>query len=558
MSNTLELAFLHADACSFSAAMAANSELAVQRLKAGQSVFDEGARRYGGQLVNMVGDSMLFAFNSTEAAYRTAQHCAKTVEQPANSRPEISAFDYRMGITKGRVTVHDRTMYGHCINMSARIGSLVGRNHCGLERKAWDEVRSIASGSVVRERILFAKPDEPHLDFVEVCEGQISSLRQRRQQQTQNEAIVVLVRDTGFGSQVDDEILDAFMWNASSYFSAYGWQVHVVDSDGLEDADVLPLSDYVIRCKSNKLPSGYRLFAAIASRHLKRGQQTFSRDTADLDSAIAHTSALVSLVGSAISHAEIERAAFFKGVGAQQLVAAGRDSIAHFTADQFAVGMKHLAVAQKLAPDYPLLLSSLARAHAVAWRYGWTVDKSDSLGLARSLANKAVKLAPEDARCEADLAFVKFWANEPTDSAWHYERSIDTLPYHPELSADAGMVFSYIGQKDQAASVLERSIANLPTDADYRLWSLGDVYFAKHDYRSSLKWLSRMSDQSQAQRLMAANKVRLGLDPSEHVANVLALQPDFSVSRWVSIQPFTDDEDRTDFEEALLMAGLPP
>jgi hypothetical protein len=112
--------------------------------------------------------------------------------------------------------------------------------------------------------------------------------------------------------------------------------------------------------------------------------------------------------------------------------------------------------------------SSLARADAVAWRYGWTVNKSHSLGLARGLANKAVKLAPEDARCEADLSFAKFWANEPADSAWHYERSIDTLPYHPELSVD------------------------------------------------------------------------------------------FSVSRWVSMQPFTDDEDRTDFEETLLLAGLPP
>ena len=56
---------------------------------------------------------------------------------------------------------------------------------------------------------------------------------------------------------------------------------------------------------------------------------------------------------------------------------------------------------------------------------------------------------------------------------------------------------------------------------------------------------------------MAANKARLGLDPSQHVANVLALQPDFSVRHWVSIQPFVDEEDRIDFEQALLLAGLP-
>ena len=85
----------------------------------------------------------------------------------------------------------------------------------------------------------------------------------------------------------------------------------------------------------------------------------------------------------------------------------------------------------------------------------------------------------------------------------------------------------------------------------------GDVYYAKKEYKNSLKWLSRMSDQSQAHRLLAANKARLGMDASVHVKNVLAQQPDFSVSHWIAIQPFTKEEDRIDYEEALLLAGLP-
>jgi hypothetical protein len=66
-----------------------------------------------------------------------------------------------------------------------------------------------------------------------------------------------------------------------------------------------------------------------------------------------------------------------------------------------------------------------------------------------------------------------------------------------------------------------------------------------------------MQDKSGTFRLMVANKVRLWLEPSPHVANVLAAQPDFTVSRWTSIQPFTDERDRIDFEEALRQAGLP-
>jgi hypothetical protein len=35
-------------------------------------------------------------------------------------------------------------------------------------------------------------------------------------------------------------------------------------------------------------------------------------------------------------------------------------------------------------------------------------------------------------------------------------------------------------------------------------------------------------------------------------------QPDFSVRHWVAIQPFTNEEERIEFEQALLLAGLPP
>lgn len=269
-------------------------------------------------------------------------------------------------------------------------------------------------------------------------------------------------------------------------------------------------------------------------------------------------SALASLVGSAIAHVETERATFDKGIGTHQLLAAGRESISGFSPALFARGLEYMNTAYHIDPEYPLLLSSLGRAHAVAWRFGWAESGVDHLELARDFADRAVRLAPNDARCQADLGFVRFWCNEAIESAWHYDRSLDALPFHPELAADAGMVYSYIARSQEAASILERSVANLPSNADYRLWSLGDVYYSQRDYANSIKWLSRMSDQSQAQRLLAANKARLGLDPTRHVKAVMSQQPDFSVRHWVAIQPFTDEEERIEFEQALLLAGLPP
>ncbi len=556
MPSSLELAFLHADACSFSAAMAASEDTAIAKLRSGQAVFSHVCQLYGGRVVNMVGDSVLLGFDSAQAAYQSALHALETFEKPESSE---KSFDYRIGITKGRVTIHENDMYGHSINMAARIGSLVARNNVGVERGAWTELRAFAPGVDIKERILFAKPDEPHVDFIEVCRK--SKAAGDSANASRNAPIVVMAPQFSNTSErqqkQQNEVLEAFVWNCSGYFSTFGWQIDVLDYSEYQGAEAFSHADYIVKCRAAELPMGFRLFASLNSRHVQQGPHNFTRDAEYIDKAVANSVVLASLVGSAIANAELGRASRTRAIGSHQLVAAGRASIAGFSSEQFMVGIGYLRAAQKLDPEYPLLLSSLARAHTVAWRFGWLGDDIDHLGIARELANKAIRLSSADAHCEADLGFVKFWANEPTESAWHYERSIDSLPFHPELSADAGMVFSCVGQMDQAASVLERSIANLPIDADYRLWSLGEVFFAQHDYRNSLKWLSRMSDQSQAQRLMAANKARLGLDPSQHVANVLALQPDFSVRHWVSIQPFVDEEDRIDFEQALLLAGLP-
>lgn len=562
MYNTLELAFLHADACSFSAAMAASADSAVTRLKNGQSVFERVSRSHGGRVVNMVGDSVLLAFDTVQAAYQSAHQVLQDFEQPDQKATDIKFFDYRIGITKGRVSVYNDELYGHSINMAARIGSLVGRNNVGVERSAWAQVRAHATGNDVKERILFAKPDEPHVDFFEICRKANAAHGNGQSSVFRNAPIIAIAPQYGDTTEQQrrqhNEILEAFVWNCASYFSSYGWQVEPVSNEKLQFGGEGISADYVVRCLASPLPMGFRLFASLTSRHTKDGVRNFTRDSDHLDKAVANAAALASLVGSSIAHSELGRASQTRGVGSHQLVAAGRQSIAGFSAEHFAEGMGYLTAAEKLDPEYPLLLSSLARAHAVAWRYGWADPHVDHLDKALSFAKKAILLAPTDARCEADLGFVKLWANEPVESAWHYERSLEALPYHPELAADAGMVFGYIGSHDKAALVIERSIANLPTDADYRLWSLGDVYHAKRDYKNSLKWLSRMTDQSQAQRLMAANKARLGLDASKHVANVLALQPEFSVRHWVGIQPFTDEQERMDFAEALLLAGLPP
>jgi tetratricopeptide (TPR) repeat protein len=558
MSNTLELAILHADACGFSAAMAANEDLAIAKLIAGQNIIARAAQMYSGRVVDTAGDSALLTFDSTRDAFHAACHIGESVSRHGSDMPGERPFDYRIGLARGRVKIHGDKIFGACVNTAARIDTLVRRGNIGIERSVWAEVQPLALHKHVQPRVLFAKPNEPVVDFFEISDGTPAPGGQIFTESLRNEPhVLILPQFHDAKLRIVNEVIDAFLWDCSAFFSAQGWQASIADRR-IEGVDSnATAADYLVKVRATSLQSGFRLSVSLASRHDFRGTQYFTREFDNTHDSTTNALALASLVGSAIAHIETERAAARGFIGSHQLVAAGRACLAGFSAEHFARGLAFLKSASRLDPEYPMLLSSMARAYAVAWRFGWNVDGNDTLELARRYADDAVRLAPNDARCQADLGFVRFWAKEPEESAWHYERSLDTLPFHPELAADAGMVFSYVDRHDQAAAVLERSIANLPNNADYRLWSLGDVYYAKRDYRNSLKWLARMSDQTQAQRMLAANKARLGLDPSRHVANVLAQQPTFSVRRWVAIQPFTNDRDRVDYEEALILAGLP-
>jgi adenylate cyclase len=562
MDKTLELAFLHADACSFAAAMAQSETLSVARLEAGRRLFEHQCSHFGGRVIDEVGDSMLFAFPGPDQAYLAAQAATEQIRRTRSDTDVPQPFQHRIGITFGRVQAASGALYGHCINSAARIGSLVTKGNIGVDASAWSKVSRHVTSYRWNKRRLFAKPDEPFLDFVEVETDPAFRDSGNAAAFGRNEPLVAILhhrsKESNQQSLVETGLHEALNWEFSSYFSSHGWRAQTLTTLGLGlNAAHVP-ADYVVRCGSTVSRAGVRVFASLSSPHMKSGIQTFSRDADETGDGLLQILALVSLVGSAIAQSERDRATNMRAAGVHQLVAAGRAAIASFSAEGFAAGMKLLRKAETLDADYPLLLSSLARAHAIAWRYGWLTNEGDHLEAAQRLSLEAHARAPEDPRCEADLAFVKFWANEINEAVWHYERSIDALPYHAELAADAGMVLSYAGHGRKAARILERSVANIPNDVDYRLWSLGDVYHSLRDYKQSLNWLSRMRDKSQAQRLMAANKVRLGLDPSAHVANVLALQPDFSVRRWTSIQPFSDERERIDFEEALLQAGLPP
>jgi class 3 adenylate cyclase len=563
MTETRQLAFLHADACGFTAAMQAGEMRAISRLMAGQNLLDKCARAFGGRAHDMAGDSSLMVFENARAAFLAGRRFQSECSSLETAAIEERPLPYRMGLTRGRAVLAGERLFGRSINTAARIQSLVLPGNIGVESSVWDEVRPQAADLMSRQRSLFAKHQEQAVQFVEVTLDREGASKWDPETARNEPLVRVTAWLGGPAGSLAATAYDAVLWECSAIFSSCGWRCDIVKPkggglDAMNDAPPLAGTDYDVQLRFSMLAGGLRIAMSLLSPHARQGRQFFTRDIATESEIMSAAADLSSLVASAIHHSETNRVWAGKNVGSFQLALAGRHLSANFSPEAMAESFALLHKGYALDPEYPYLLASLSRAHAIAWRYGWSEGGEDHLERAQYFAEAAIKLAPNDPHSRADLAFVKFWSNETSESIWHYERSLAALPFHPEFAADAGMVFSYVSRNDEAASILELSVANLPADADYRLWSLGDVYFAKHDYKTSLKWLNRMSDRSQAQRLLAATSARLGLDARPHVEAVLRQQPGFSVNRWISIQPFASEADREDYREALLLAGLPP
>jgi Tfp pilus assembly protein PilF len=554
VSHSAHLAILYADACGFTSAMTKSEEDAIARLKSGQRLLRQAARHFGGHVIDMVGDSALITFDTVTAAFGAArQFKLYAVDIPAKTGV-AKPFAYRFGLAEGAIRIDGKRIFGNLVNQTARIASLVGRNCIGVEGESWARIQPAIGNAQYIRRVLFAKAEEQAIQFFEIASegGSLSGTPNER-----NQPIILVAPLANPNAGIEHDIaMEQALWECSSMYTAHGWR-HDIDHRYSPGAMKTLEPDYVQRLRVTKAFGDLRIAMTLSSPHSPRGVQNFVR-TANASSQVAEaTIAIAADAVSAISYIEIERAAGSRNIGTYQLVAAGRALTTDFSESAIQQAMVYLQKAMAIDPDYPLLQSTLARAYAINWRFGWAADGTDKLAMARDLAQKARTNAPEDARIEADLGFVKVWNNETEDSVWHYERALNALPFHPELAADAGMVLCYAGRNDEAAQILERSISNLSNDADYRLWSLGDVYFGKREYKSALKWLNRMANPAQAQRLIAASKARLGLDASAHVAAVLQEQPDFSVRHWVGIQPFNNEADREDYLSALLQAGLP-
>ena len=134
---------------------------------------------YGGRPVRNMGDGMLVEFGSALDAVRCGldiqQHLAKRQDDIQDDRVQL-----RIGINTGDVIVDDRDIYGHSINVTARLESMAHPGSVCVSQSIYDQTRSQPGLRFIDKGLHRVKNIDYPIRVLEVGYGQAAPIDHRR------------------------------------------------------------------------------------------------------------------------------------------------------------------------------------------------------------------------------------------------------------------------------------------------------------------------------------------------------------------------------------------
>jgi adenylate cyclase len=143
-------AILAADVAGYSRLMTADEEGTHFRLLSHRrEVIEPKVREHRGRIVKHTGDGALAEFASVVDAVR----CALEVQQLMLTRnaavSQSRRIEFRMGVNFGDVIIAPDDIYGHHVNLTARLESLASPGGICISADAWRHVRGVIAAEFV-------------------------------------------------------------------------------------------------------------------------------------------------------------------------------------------------------------------------------------------------------------------------------------------------------------------------------------------------------------------------------------------------------------------------
>lgn len=578
-------AILSADVVGYSRLMGIDEAGTLSRLKAlRRDLVDPLIAAYSGRTVKLMGDGALVEFASAVDAVTCAIEVQKQVRECNAGSPEDGWIQFRIGINVGDIIVDGGDIYGDGVNVAARIQALADPGGIYISRSAADQVRDKVPikietrGEQTVKNI--ARPIEVFCIIGEDRDGVAATIHKTEthvQTSTVSDkptiAVLPFVNMSGepeqefFADGITEDILtelsrfrELFVISRNSAFVYKGKPINA--QKVAKEVGVQYVVEGSVRKAGSRVRITVQLIGAETDRHL--WAERYDRELADIFAIQDEvTSSIVSILPgrvAAAAHNRVQRKPP-ENLAAYECVLAGK-LLHHRSApadNKEALRMLERAVA--LDPGY---------AHAHAWKacvlgqsfvYGWCADVEATKRAVIEELTLALSLDENDSDVHRVLAAVNLSVHCDHDKAlYHQERALALNPNDDLIVVQQGEVLTWIGQAEQGIEWIQKAMRLNPYHPE-RFWGhLGRAYFVARRYSEAVKAFQRISRADQTQlAFLAACHAQLGDAAAAQGATreLLQLEPDFSIERFIATQHYKHDSDREHHRAALFKAQLP-
>jgi adenylate cyclase len=166
------VAILAADVVSYSRLMTSDEEGTHLRLMAcRREVFEPKIREYRGRIVKTTGDGALAEFGSVVDAVRCALEVQRLMRTRNAQVPQSRRIEWRIGVNLGDVIIAPEDIYGHGVNLAARLESLAAPGEVCISAEAWRHVRGTVAAEFtdLGEQRLKNIPEPAHVFAVSIA-----------------------------------------------------------------------------------------------------------------------------------------------------------------------------------------------------------------------------------------------------------------------------------------------------------------------------------------------------------------------------------------------------
>lgn len=217
----------------------------------------------------------------------------------------------------------------------------------------------------------------------------------------------------------------------------------------------------------------------------------------------------------------------------------------------------------EINPDFSTVYAHMGYAHAEDARFGWEPDRAAALARAREAAQKALALDEGNSAAHCVLGYVAMLDNDYEEAVERTARGVAANPNNADAYHMLAMARLYDGDFAGGARLEQQSLRLNLLALENSLTELGRAYFhmGRFDDAAAVleracqgkpKWLTTRS-------LLAAcyGESRRGEAAEREAAEILRINPKFSLARWAQFQLYRREEDLERFIGSLRKLGLP-